>query len=155
MSDYLPHDHYWLLPPLLTTLGFGLALILLAHLLRSQRSPSSTIAWLLVILLIPYVGVPLYLTFGGRKMRQRARRKEPVYRNRRPPPAHTLGGTTERILQTHGVSPPTTGNRIRVVTSGEDAYRELIALIDRANETIYITTYILGPDEVGTAIVAR
>ena len=42
-----------------------LALIFVAHLVRQKRSPTSTIAWLLVVLLLPYVGVPLYLMLGG------------------------------------------------------------------------------------------
>src|SRR5262249_2400951 len=79
VRDLLRPETSWVISPLLAYLGFALALVLLAHLLRQRRSPSSTIAWLLVILLLPYLGVPLYLMFGGRKMRRMAGRKEPVY----------------------------------------------------------------------------
>jgi cardiolipin synthase len=146
----------WIISPLLTYLGFGLALVLLAHLLRQQRSPSSTIAWLLVILLLPYIGVPLYLMFGGRKMRRMARRKELVYH-----PGHdglgdsSLGGPAERILRSFGVPPATSGNRLTLLATGEEAYRQLVQAIDEATQSIDITTYILGTDAVGRAIVDR
>jgi cardiolipin synthase len=146
----------WLISPLGTYFGFGLALVLLAHLLRQQRSPSSTIAWLLVILLLPYVGVPLYLMFGGRKMRRMARRKKQVYRaGAADHPGQPAEGAVQRILQSFGVPPATSGNRLRLIASGEEAYRELCQAIDEAQRSIDITTYILGTDEVGRALVER
>jgi cardiolipin synthase len=146
----------WLISPLLTYLGFALALVLLAHLIGRQRSPSSTIAWLLVILLLPYLGVPLYLMFGGRKMRRMAGRKEQVY-------AHAssdggvrpLGGATEKLLNSYGVPPASGRNRLVLVTTGEEAYHQLTRGIDEATTSIDITTFILGTDEVGRALVDR
>jgi cardiolipin synthase len=58
----------WLLVHLLPSIGFILALAFLSHILRERRSPTSTLAWLMAIIFIPYLGVPLYLVFGGRKM---------------------------------------------------------------------------------------
>ena len=112
MSDWLHRSYYWVSSELLTHLGFLLALVFLAHLLRQKRSPSSTIAWLLVILLAPYIGVPLYMIFGGRKMNPMARRKSRIYD---PAPlkegeASAIG--TERLLASYGVPPvgPVTGS---------------------------------------------
>jgi cardiolipin synthase len=146
----------WLVSSLLAYLGFGLALVLLAHLLRQHRSPSSTIAWLLVILLLPYFGVPLYLMFGGRKMRRMAGRKEQVYRAGAGAPGERHpGGPVERTLRSFGVPPASTGNRMKLVASGVEAYHELCRNIDEARESIEITTYILGTDAVAQALVAR
>src|SRR5205807_609053 len=106
------------------------------------------------ILLLPYVGVPIYLMFGGRKIRERARRKERVYPpHRGAPDDFSDGGVTARVLQSYGVPPATSGNRVALVPNGEEAYRELVRLIDEAERSIHITTYILGRDEVGEAIV--
>ncbi|HRI83402.1 MAG TPA: PLDc N-terminal domain-containing protein, partial [Opitutaceae bacterium] len=55
---------------LFTIAGFLLAIFLIARLVSEKRQPGSTFAWLLVIVLIPYVGVPLYLLLGGRKLRR-------------------------------------------------------------------------------------
>ncbi|MBC8010695.1 MAG: PLDc N-terminal domain-containing protein, partial [Burkholderiales bacterium] len=41
--------------------GVLLALFALARLATERRQPSNTLAWLMGIVLIPYVGVPLFL----------------------------------------------------------------------------------------------
>lgn len=150
----------WLLPlsEVFTVGGFLLALVLLAHLIRSNRPPSSTIAWVLTIVLMPYVGVPLYLMFGGRKMRRMARRKGMVYRRGFDPsgsPAAPTATSVERVLRSFGVPPATSGNRVEVITSGEEAFTRLLGLIDSAERSIHVTTYILSADPVGRAVVAR
>src|SRR5258707_11680443 len=55
--------------------GFMLAFFLVAGLMSEKRAPANTFAWLLIIVLVPWVGVPLYLLLGGRKLRKLAERK--------------------------------------------------------------------------------
>lgn len=155
MPQSIEINSLWIVTQLLTTLGFLLGLVLMAHLLKSKRSTSSTIAWLLIVVLAPWVGVPLYLMFGGRKMRRMAGQKAQVYHNPRRTPEETTGLPAERILQSFGLPTATGANRVAPVTSGEDAYQLLMDLIDRAEHSIHITTYILGGDSVGQAIVDR
>ena len=145
----------WIVYQLLTYLGFFLALVFLAHILKPQRSPTSTMAWLLVILLLPYVGVPLFLMFGGRKLRRMARRKEQVYRRLERPALDLSERAIERVLLSQGVHPATAGNRVELVCDGVSAYEHLVRLIDAAERSIHINTYILGRDPVGAALVAR
>ena len=155
MSSWLQVVYTWLSSELLTRLGFLLALVFVANILRQRRSPSSTIAWLLVILLEPYVGVPLYVIFGGRKMNPLARKKARIYE--RSPDARQVssGVGTERLLASYGVPPARGGNRLTLVTDGVKAYETILRLIDNARSTIHITTYILGSDQVSRAILDR
>jgi len=60
---------------LLTVGGFLLAIFLVARFMSEKKQPGNTLAWLLGIVLIPYVGVPLYLLFGGRKLQRLVARK--------------------------------------------------------------------------------
>lgn len=154
MSHLLDWEPAWLLSQLLTSLGFVLALLLFAHLLRQKRSTGSTLAWLLTIVLLPYVGVPLYLMFGGRKFQRIAGHKERVYQVPRIAPSGIVG-STERILQSYGVPPATLTNSVKIVPDGVTAYREVMELIDQAQRTIRITTYLLGRDAVGRSVVER
>ena len=55
--------------------GFLLAFFLVARLMSERRAPANTFAWLLVIVFIPWLGVPLYLLLGGRKLRRMAQNK--------------------------------------------------------------------------------
>ena len=52
--------------------SFLLAVVFIAHILRSKRPPQSTIAWVVSVVLMPWVSVPLYLLIGGRKTRRMA-----------------------------------------------------------------------------------
>jgi cardiolipin synthase len=153
VSNWLSAVHNWLFSEFLTHLGFLLALVLMADLLRQRRSPSSTISWLLVILLLPHVGVPFYLMFGGRKMKRMAKRKAPIFQPTFNAHGHHQSGTVERLLDSYGVPPSTSGNRVEVITSGVAAYQQVISLIEQARFAIHITTYILGTDQGSQALI--
>ena len=150
---WLSYVYNWLFSEFLTRLGFLLALVLMAGLLRQRRSPSSTIAWLLVILMLPYLGVPLYIMFGGRKIKRMAQRKQPIFHHAAKANEGDECGTVDRLLASYGVPPATAGNRVDLITSGVDAYQRLMRLIEQARSTIHITTYILGHDDGSKALV--
>ena len=154
MSEWLRAGYSWITSELFTHFGFLLALVFLANLLRQRRSPSSTVAWLLIILLLPYVGVPLYVMFGGRKMNPMARRKGRIY-SLAPGMVEpgSAGEGTERLLASYGVPPARAENGFELVRDGGDAYGQVVRLIDEAQATIHITTYILGGDEGSRAVI--
>ena len=138
---------------LLPTLGFVLALVLLAHILRQRRSPTSTLAWLMAVVFIPYIGVPLYILFGGRKMTRKAASKQMLS-----PTAPVLSADTglEHQLASlvyRGGFPPTRRNRAHLLLTGEAAYHETLRLIDKAEHAVQLATYVLGRDATGQAIV--
>jgi len=141
---------------LLTILGFLLAVFLIARLMSEKRQPGNTLAWLLGIVLIPYVGVPLYLLIGGRKLRRLAARKSRLAPT---PPAGSAvasavatGATAQAVARAAGV-PPVGGNAVRLLTNGEEAYAELERRILAARDTIHLMTFILGRDDTGRRIV--
>jgi len=143
----------WILFHLLPSLGFILALVLLSKILRERRSPTSTLAWLMTIIFIPYLGVPLYLIFGGRKMMRKVETKPilPVYQ----PKMASDGYGKEAYISPSGSQgyPPTSNNRLKFLPKGEQAFRELLNLIKNAKHSVCIATFILGKDETGKAIV--
>jgi len=153
VPEFLRSSVYWVVPELTALLGFLLALVFFAHLLRQKRSPSATIAWLLAVVLAPYVGVPLYIMFGGRKLQRMAARKQRMYAPRRPKKAAAIDSDTRRLLQSYGVPPESHGNRVEVVETGEEAYHRLVEMIENARSSVFITTYVLNADEVGRTLI--
>lgn len=138
----------WILFHILPILGFFLAVTLLVHQSRTQRSPSSTLAWLLSILLVPYLGVPAYLIFGGRKIRHMIRNKAAFA------PGPKAAGD-HLITQGVGCIFPLRGdNEVLLLTTGEKAYAALVDLIENAQKSIDIATFILGNDETGSAVLS-
>ncbi len=142
------------LPHLLTVAGFLLAFFAIARLMSERKQPGNTLAWLFAIAFIPYVGVPLFLMFGGRKLKRLAGRKArlcPVVPAAPPSPA--AASPLARILSTNGANPPLGGNRIRFLTTGEDSYARLERGILEARHTIHLMTFILGRDPVGRRLI--
>ncbi len=133
---------------LATVLGFFLATLLLSRVLRERRPPGSTFAWLLAIALVPWVGVPLYLVFGGRKLKRMAARKARIYADA-PVAPRELGTNTQRMLSSSGAPPPASGNRMELLPTGEAAFAALLALTDGATRSIEIAMFIFAGDEAG------
>src|SRR5208283_4670464 len=112
--------------------GFVLAFFLVARLMSEKRAPANTFAWLLIIILVPYVGVPLYLLIGGRKLRRVATRKSrlhPALPFAASNPTAHAGGPVAQGLTSAGASIPVAGNRLRLLTTGEEEFAELERLI--------------------------
>lgn len=144
-----------LLPHLLTVAGFLLALFAIARLVSERKQPSNTFAWLFAIAFIPYLGVPLYLLFGGRKLRKLAERK-----NRLKPIGPGLavdvpetGDLAAKVFTRNGACPPVAGNKVDFLLSGEDSFASIEDGIRRAKKSVHIMTFILGRDEVGERLV--
>ena len=132
-----------------TILGFVMALLLLATSVANRRAPGTTFAWLLAVVLVPYVGVPLYLVFGGRKLRHRGG-KAGLYT---PAPSSEPHDTIASMLCASGAPPPRTGNRFELLGTGEAAFATILETLESATRSIHISTLILGVDEVGDALL--
>jgi cardiolipin synthase len=143
----------WLLIHLLPSIGFILALALLSHILRERRSPTSTLAWLMAIIFIPYLGVPLYLIFGGRKMISKAETKPKLSLDNSKPCCNSYINKAELLQPGDGIFPPSAHNHITFLPKGEQAFQTILDLIENARHSVYIATFILGKDETGSAIV--
>jgi len=141
---------------LLTITGFLLAFFLVARLMSEKRAPANTFAWLLIIILVPYVGVPLYLLIGGRKLRRLIKRKRQLHPELPEGaiyPKEVIGGSIAHALTGAGASPAVSGNRLSLLTTGEEEYALLVKHITEAKHTIHITTFIFKGDETGKKIV--
>lgn len=136
--------------------GFALALFLVARLMSEKRAPANTFAWLLIIVLLPWVGVPLYLLLGGRKLRRIAARKSrvrPVLPHGAPESFPVTQSPTVQTIVSAGGAPPVTGSAMELLTNGEAAYAALERHIRAAESHIHITAFILGRDDTGRRLV--
>ena len=142
----------WWLSHLAWVGGFLLGALLLAHIIRQHRPPASTLAWILFIVMAPYLGVPFYLVFGGRKVKRLARQKANLRREAERDPDKNLS-PLEQLLMAHGVSPADEGNRLSLCETGEASYAALVALIEAAQQRIDLCFFIFHPDRVGRDIL--
>ena len=135
--------------------GFLIAIIVIAHILRQRRSPAGTIAWLLIIILLPYLGIPLYFIFGGRKTKKIVDRKSNIQLSSSEIVPISEANVLDKLLRTYNIPGASAGNKISLCQTGEEGYRQLIKLIDEAETSIYLLTFILADDEIGKEVVDR
>lgn len=151
-------------------LVWGHLLLVVAFSVRviMQRLPVGvSLAWLLVLVLLPYVGVALYLLFGERflgvKRSQRSTRLRLAYVNaRRNGPQEDPLSWTEchpasqalAILEyrTSGI-PPLGGNQIRFLQQARDIIDALVADIASAQRFCHMEFYIWYPGGLADRVV--
>lgn len=132
-------------------------------LLREDISGSGRLAWLMVILSVPFAGLGTYALFGERFLGRRARARRRAWRERlaaRPPgDAGTLYDTMQpgdRAPFRYGASingfSPVGGNRAELIANDDATLRAMLELIDGARDSIHVLSYIWLTDTTGTLV---
>ncbi|MET3514747.1 cardiolipin synthase [Pseudacidovorax sp. 1753] len=129
----------------------AVALALLVYVLttrgrREQRAPTAAIAWVLGMLLMPYLALPAYLMFGQRKLRPTV--------PPRPARAALPGHWAAELLDSFGLAPPSRC-ALHFHGDGEAAREALWTVIDAAERRLDVCTFIIGSDPLGQAVVER
>ncbi|HEY0681525.1 MAG TPA: phospholipase D-like domain-containing protein [Steroidobacter sp.] len=127
------------------------AVALLVYILTSRaseqrRAPTSAIAWVLGLALVPYVMLPLYILFGQRKLK---------------PVAIPYAGVVvegphwaAELIESFGLAPPS-ACKVRMHADGAQAREALFKIVEGATHTLDISTFVIGNDAFGSDIVAR
>lgn len=127
--------------------------------LLDNRNPVKTMAWVLVLVFLPVVGLAFYFFFGRNTRKERLISKKGFSRLSKRPMAEyqaqeALGDFTGRnqlIPFFHRVSNalPFEGNDVQVFTDGHSMYQELFRRIAKAKHHIHLEFYIFENDAVG------
>jgi cardiolipin synthase len=125
------------------------------QILTTRYTPAGTSAWLLLIVLMPFAGVPLYAVFGGRKVRKVMRRKRHIHLRRSTVVDVNYTGNIDRLLRGLGVPGATCGNVFTLLKDGAEAWRGLDEMIAAAEHSIDLVTYVFKADRTGRAVIAR
>ena len=135
------------------------ALVMAVVIVQQRRTPAATIAWLLVLALLPIVGYVVYRLIGPLRLERRKLRR----RLTRKVVEEALGALTEieaespmrhreqlaRIAIAAGEAPPLHSDTVELYTEGEPAYRDIATAIEAAKHHVHIEYYIWEPDETG------
>ncbi|MDO5536015.1 MAG: phospholipase D-like domain-containing protein, partial [Desulfovibrionaceae bacterium] len=138
----------------------------LVHVLLTKRDPRSALGWAAVLLLVPALGLFLYLIFGISRTQSRAAaimRQHaallPVYaRPARPEtPEHDIPPWAERMERLgHSLTRQQLcgGNTVEPLYNGNMAYPRMLEAIGRARHHVLLTTYIFNSGEVSDKFCA-
>ncbi|UHA75620.1 cardiolipin synthase [Paenibacillus sp. 481] len=145
-----------------------LAVVTLAIMIfMENRHPSSTVAWILILALVPVVGFIFYLLFGQnyrkrRSYNRKAKRNKQAYafidNDALVRGEQILDTYTEdermllRLTSQMSKSPISFGSETRILTNGEETFTELLAELKKARHHIHMEYYIYRDDEIGRSI---
>ncbi|MBX3440471.1 MAG: cardiolipin synthase [Planctomycetaceae bacterium] len=147
-------------------LGYLVTLLLIRWVVLTQRRhPAATVAWILAIILLPYLGGLLYLFFGINRVERRAARIEAASRVIHPhlPPLgqyqadcglvlNDLQSRLLRLASADGETAPTSGNQIDVLADTNLTLRRIEVAIMEAKESLHLEYYIWRPDKTGRRV---
>ncbi|MGL5317253.1 MAG: cardiolipin synthase [Bacteroidales bacterium] len=150
-----------LLYHLFQTLYLISALGMIGILISENRNPVKSLAWILVILFLPFIGIIIYLFFGQDYTRQRMITRRGMKQLFIRLHAGAIGVHTDeskvterfqglvKLLNHHQYSPLYDGNSISHFTDGESKMESLHADLAKAKNYIYVEYYIIEDDEIG------
>lgn len=125
-----------------------LAYVVASHAFNQRRHPTAAIAWVFFILLVPYVALPTFLIFGSRKQARPLMLAGPE-------PSPSRATWAVRAIVALGQPAPASYRDLVVHADGRQALDALWRVIDAAEESIDLCTFIIGADPVGDGVVAR
>jgi cardiolipin synthase len=142
-------------------------ILVIRALVRPQREPAARLAWAVVIILAPVVGMMAYLLLGETNIGSRriAKVRKALAEL---PPAAEMGdgisgksrkivepeyGTLFQIGQSISGFPPVCGNHAQLMDSSDATIDAMVADIDAATETVHLEFYIWLPDGNGVKMV--
>lgn len=128
-----------------------------------RRTPNAARAWLLLILLEPFVGAVLYSIFGRayvpRDRRLRQLRASGYIRERLVPAARdhqvelqTVRAPTARLAAALGDFPVVAGNHVDVIDDYQGFVDRLVGDVDAARSSVHLLFYIFEPDATGRRV---
>jgi len=153
-------------PVIFTSLVLVSWTVVLRVLLRGARRPANTLAWLLVLVFLPVLGVVLWFlmeetVLGDRRRRRRSlltRRLDEETASARPR-RHAVADLPEyadaiALASAVGGTPPRPGNALRLMGDTDEVLEALVADIDAASAHCHLLFYIWLDDEAGRLVGA-
>lgn len=148
---------------ILMVLYFLTVLAVIVVVLSENRNPVKSMAWMLVLVLLPIVGLVIYLVFGrslkGMKLISRSHLRELRRMNDFPEAinqeADLSDSSRQLISLVNKLTEPHlfTGNDITVFTTGEEKFEALLHDIEQARESIHVQYFIIENDTSGKRLI--
>jgi cardiolipin synthase len=150
---------------------FGLRLVVAIRIVMRRRPLGETLSWLVVVLVLPFLGALVYLVVGesrlGAKRARLAAAYQPalerwvdaVARDREPEWQGRHRDAREIALLARATlhAPPLDGNRLELFEDAESTFRQLIRDIDGAIRSVDLEYYIWWPgravDDIAEAVI--
>lgn len=134
-----------------------------AVVLLENKNPVRTVAWVLLLLFLPYFGLLLYVVFGrsfkrqsrlSRKMHSQLLSQTATARTQLEPLSDSLLQNYQpliKLLEKTASAPLSTNTEVDIYTDGQTLLSDMLKDIEQAKHHIHAEYYILESDETGDA----
>lgn len=143
-------------------LYFGVIIGTIIVIILDNRNPVKTIAWVLILLLFPYLGLAFYFFFGRSTRHERIISKKRYNRLMKRPMEEFLTQESfhlpadqfkvAQLFKNTNQALPFEGNDVEIFTDGYHMLQALIRELSKAKQHIHLQYYIFEDDAVGRLI---
>lgn len=141
---------------------FGAIIGTIVVVILDNRNPVKTMAWILVLMFLPIVGLVFYFFFGRSQRRERIIGKKSYGRLLKKPMAEYLAQDSSalpqeydrlvKLFQHTNQALPFEGNRVDTFTSGYSMIQALLRELQKAEKHIHLEFYIFEDDAIGRMV---
>jgi len=155
------------LPSLVTILYFLTVVFIAILIILENRNPQKTISWILVLVLLPFIGIVIYLFFGQeyRKTKMYSRKglkdleklrkltleqldKLPVNQFQISDKLYSKKRMMNLLLSNSNAI-LTNNNKIQILRNGAETFPEIFRVMEQAKHHIHLEYYIIENDRIG------
>jgi cardiolipin synthase len=146
----------WLAYVLIEVVGLALA----AEAVYKSRTAQGSIAWAFSLVTLPFIAIPIYLLFAGRRFHGYVRlRKQGDLKIDKSiakyfaqlQPFATLGSHPFAVLEKMGGLPMVGANHVHLLIDGDATFKHLFNAIKQAEKYVLVQYYIVRNDRLGRA----
>jgi cardiolipin synthase A/B len=130
------------------------------HAIMETRTPQGAVAWAVSLNTIPYLSVPLYLSFGRSKFNGYIKKRQAQFEETDPLVRGLIKQVhAQRFAVPQPISmplqeslaklPATIGNEVELLRNGEDIFSSIFAGIAEARDYLLVQFYIVRDDGLG------
>ena len=137
-------------------------IITMVRVLMDNRQPAKTMAWMLVLMFIPFLGIILYIFFGQNTRKERkiwqqsldqlTKRSMLEFVEQKDFNIPEEYRTISNLFMNQNLALPFKNNEVEIYTSGYDFFPSLLMEIGKAEHHIHIDTFIVSDDPLGRII---
>lgn len=141
---------------------FGTIIGTVIVVILDNRNPVKTMAWVLVLVFLPFVGLVLYFFFGRSQRREKMISKKSYSHLLKKPMAEYLAQNFCEIpkeythlihlFQNINQALPFEGNRVDIYTGGTTLIQSLLCELQKAKQHIHMEFYIFEDDAIGRLV---
>lgn len=147
----MPH---WLIVSLVIA-WLAYVVVLSGWIILQRREPVATLAWVMALAFLPYIGFLVYHLFGPQRISRSGRMRgasERAVGGRGERRSHDDAAALNRLAQAMTGFPATTASRVDLLVDGGATYDALVKAIEGATRHVHVEYYIYAGDRTGTRL---